>query len=118
MVRRQPTAPSGLISAAGARDGWVSTAATRGAAGSAGSNPAEQLERSDLAVPVFSPVLPWEIGNTTEYFTPNVVFWCVRRARRIPPAALHACACPREPHRRPLLPTPPPPPGRPPPTGR
>jgi predicted GH43/DUF377 family glycosyl hydrolase len=37
-----------------------------------GSDPTQVLQRSDT--PIFSPNLTWEVGNSTEYLTPDVVF--------------------------------------------
>jgi len=37
-----------------------------------GTDPTKIIERSPL--PIMSPTLNWEIGNTTDYLTPNVVF--------------------------------------------
>ena len=41
-----------------------------------GENPASILARSGVTQPLFSPVLPWEVGNATDplSLTPNVVF--------------------------------------------
>uniref|UniRef100_A0A914YKL5 Uncharacterized protein n=1 Tax=Panagrolaimus superbus TaxID=310955 RepID=A0A914YKL5_9BILA len=38
----------------------------------AGTDPTQVLQRSDQ--PIMSPKLDWEIGNSTDYLTPNVVF--------------------------------------------
>ena len=58
------------------------------------SDPSQVLQRS--SEPLLSPSLEWEIGNTTEYLTPNVVF--VEGMLPAPPTHRSQLSCPQPSH--------------------